>query len=203
MNHKEMSRRAPAIGLVWGFWLFWVIAGAACLTTHEIEHHSIVLGYDGRYPEPEYTSAGLIVAACVWLIASVFPMLLEQWKYGKVSCRCVAEFAIAVLISIVAGGAAEGGDQDTIYLACFVVMVALSYSCFRLRQAGLDYLEPLLLEVDESSTEKADTPLQTTELPWEGQQRAKMKTPLQTRRSRQIRRKNDLVPRSCVEYCWR
>jgi hypothetical protein len=51
-------------------------------------------------------------------------------------------------------------------------MVALSYSCFHLRQAGLDYLEPLL-EVDESSTEKADTPLQTTELPWEGQQRAK------------------------------
>jgi hypothetical protein len=172
MNHRELSRRALAIGLVWGFWLFWVIAGAACLTTHEIERHSIVRGYDGGYAEPEYSSAGLIVAIFVWLIASVFPTLLEQWRYGKISRRCVVEFVITALISIVAVCAAEGGGQHVFYLACFVVMLALSYSCFRLRRVGLDYLEPLP-EVDGPRTEEADATLRTTELPREGQQRAR------------------------------
>jgi hypothetical protein len=169
MNHKEMSRKALAIGFVWGFWLFWAVAGIACLTTGELT------GY--RYPggvieHPEYDSAGLVVAVLLCLFVSFSPMLLEQWRYGKVSRRCFREFAITLLIVIMAGVVAEGGEQDTIYLSCVIVMVGLSYSCLRLRQVGLDYLEPLPA-VDGPRTEEADETLRTTELPWEGQQRAR------------------------------
>jgi hypothetical protein len=156
VTHKEMSRRVLAIGLVWGFWLFWVIAGIAFLTTHEIARHRVLLGYDGRYPKPEYTSTGLIVAICVWLIASVFPMVLEQWKYRNVGRRCAYEFTLTALaVILVVCVSLPGSQKDGIYLGCFLVMVGLSYSCFRLRQVGLDYLEPLQ-GADEPDSEKRD-----------------------------------------------
>ena len=144
MNHKEMSRRALAIGFVWGFWLLWAIAGIACLTTHEIERHGIVRGYNERYSKPEYTSTGLIVAILIWLITSVFPLAFEQWKYRKVGRRCACEFTLsglAVIVIICVSLAV--GQTDWVYLGCLLVMAGLSYSCFRLRQVGLDYLEPL------------------------------------------------------------
>ncbi|MCX5643147.1 MAG: hypothetical protein NTZ17_00435 [Phycisphaerae bacterium] len=153
MNHKEMSRRALAIGFVWGFWLFWGIAGITCLTTGEFVRDRYQIDY-GMGRHPEYSSTGLVVAVLLWSFVSFFPMVLEQWKYGRVSRRCFAEFLIALLVGLSAAGAHDD-NQDAIYLACFVVMVGLSYSCFRLRQVGLDYLEPLQ-RADEPDTEKRD-----------------------------------------------
>jgi hypothetical protein len=173
MNHKEMSRRTLAVVFVWGFWLFWVTAGIACLTTHEIERHAIVRGYDGRYPKPEYTSAGLAVAALIWLSVSFFPMVLDRWKHGRVTVagplhayiptlsgifcgirrRYLIEFVLTLLAVALAPVLSDAGDM--VYLSCLLVMAGLMYSCFRLRQVGLDYLEPLQ-RADEPDTEKRD-----------------------------------------------
>jgi len=130
MDHKEMSRRILAIVFVWGFWLLWVIGGIACLTTHEHGRHHA------------WNPAGLWAAALVWLIVSFFPMILEQWKHGKVTHRCFAEFVLTLPI-ISSALVLSNAEREDVYFGCFLVMAGLSYSCFRLRQVGLDYLEPM------------------------------------------------------------
>lgn len=140
MDHKEMSRRILAIVSAWGFWLFWVITGIACLTTHEIERYRIVRDYDGRYPKPEYDQTGFAVAVFVWLFVSLFPMVFEQWKNGKVRGHSALEFTLIVLVAIACGILSGVGN---VVLSGLLVMAGVTYSCFRLRQAGLNYLAPV------------------------------------------------------------
>jgi hypothetical protein len=141
MDHKEMSRRTLAIVFVWGFWAFWLLAGIACLTAGQVVRYHYrydARGQYGRYPE--YNTSRLLVAIAVALITSFFPMVLHQWKYGKVNRRCLLEFVLMLIVTTAAIILSEGGI-DGIHLGCFLIMAALCYSCLRLRQGGLGYLE--------------------------------------------------------------
>jgi len=133
MDHKEMSRRVLAVVFVWGFWLFWVAGGITCMTVHRI----------GRHHNSDYDCTGLWAAIVIWLFVSIFPIVLERWKHQRVSRRTTYEFLltlVVVLYFIIPVIVVSPGD-DTVYLG-LPLMAGLTYSCFRLRQAGLDYLAP-------------------------------------------------------------
>jgi cell division protein FtsW (lipid II flippase) len=137
MNHKEMSRRVLAIVFVWGFWLFWIAGGIACLATYSSGQHH----YSDRGPRYDYT--GLWVGALTWLFISIFSMVFERWKYQKVSRRATYEFLLALVVLLFAVIPIISSRKDDIIGIAYVLLLAgLAYSCFRIRQVGLDYLAP-------------------------------------------------------------
>jgi len=137
MNHQEMSRRVLAIVFVWGFWLFWIAGGIACLATHRSGQHH----YSDR--GPRYDCTGVWVGIFVWLFVSIFPMIFERWKYRRVSRRATYEFLLTlVLLFFAVGPLIASPKDDTISLVYLLLLVGLAYSCFRTRQVGLGYLAP-------------------------------------------------------------